>query len=83
MDAQPQISGGVLVTETCDLGVSPDTPFCEYGSIEPGISLTTGSGCESPTTQGAVVVKGGVSTEEPELDDNPFNQFRTASVRVG
>jgi len=34
-------------------------------------------------TQGAVVVKGGVSTEEPELDDNPFNQFRTASVRVG
>jgi len=34
-------------------------------------------------TQGAVVVKGGVSTEEPELDDNLFNQFRNASVRVG
>ena len=24
-----------------------------------------------------------VSTEEPELDDNPFNQFRATSVRVG
>jgi hypothetical protein len=34
-------------------------------------------------THGAVVVKGGVSTEEPELDDNPFNQFRATSVRVG
>ena len=83
MDAQPQISGGVLVTETCDLGISPDTPFCEYGFIEPGISLTTRYPVRVTATQGAVVVKGGVSTEEPELDDNLFNQFRNASVRVG
>lgn len=83
MDAQPQISGGVLVTETCDLGISPDTPFCEYGFIDPGISLTTRYRVRVTATHGAVVVKGGVSTEEPELDDNPFNQFRATSVRVG
>jgi hypothetical protein len=30
-----------FVSETCDLGISPDTPFCEYGFIEPGVTLTT------------------------------------------
>jgi Domain of unknown function DUF11 len=30
-----------FVSETCDLGISPDTPFCEYGFIEPGVALTT------------------------------------------
>src|SRR5690349_23218033 len=41
LDTVPQIRGGVLVGEGCDAGVSPDTPFCEYGDVAPGTSLTT------------------------------------------
>jgi uncharacterized repeat protein (TIGR01451 family) len=28
-----------LVSETCDLGISPDTPACEYGTVDPGVTL--------------------------------------------
>jgi hypothetical protein len=30
-----------LVSEICDLGISADTPACEYGVVEPGQSRTT------------------------------------------
>lgn len=30
-----------LVSETCDLGISADTPACEYGIVEPNQSRTT------------------------------------------
>src|SRR6185312_6330417 len=39
--ALPQITGGTLVEEVCDLGISPDTPDCEYVDVAPGASLTT------------------------------------------
>jgi len=41
LDTVPQITGGVLVAEQCDLGISADTPFCEYGDVAPGTRLTT------------------------------------------
>lgn len=34
-------------------------------------------------THGTVTVRGGVVSESAFEDDNPFNQYRTASVRVG
>jgi hypothetical protein len=82
LDTVPQITGGVLVGEVCDLGISPDTPFCEYGEVSPGTSLTTKFIVRVTATHGSVTVKGGVLSEAPFQDDNPFNQFRTAQVRV-
>src|SRR5215212_9181034 len=37
---QPLI-GLHMVEETCDRGVSPDTPACEYSQVQPGESVTT------------------------------------------
>jgi hypothetical protein len=82
LDTVPQLTGGVLVGEVCDLGISPDTPFCEYGEVSPGTSLTTKFIVRVTATQGSVTVKGGVLSEAPFEDDNPFNQYRTARVRV-
>jgi uncharacterized repeat protein (TIGR01451 family) len=30
-----------LVSMTCDLGISPDTPFCEYGSLKAGETVVS------------------------------------------
>jgi hypothetical protein len=83
MDALPQVIGGMLVEEVCDLGISPDTPNCEYGDVAPGTSLTTKFVVRVTATHGTVTVRGGVVSESAFEDDNPFNQYRTASVRVG
>ena len=82
LDSVPQITGGVLVGEVCDLGISADTPFCEYGEVSPGTSLTTKFIVRVTAAHGSVTVKGGVLSESAFEDDNPFNQYRTASVRV-
>jgi hypothetical protein len=82
MDTLPQISGGTLVAEVCDLGISPDTPNCEYGEVAPGTSLTSKFVIRVTATHGSLVVKGGVVSESAFEDDNPFNQFRSATVRV-
>jgi hypothetical protein len=82
LDTRPQITGGALVEEQCDLGISADTPFCEYGDVAPGTRLTTKFSVRVTATHGSVVVKGGVLSESAFQDDNAFNQYRTARVRV-
>jgi hypothetical protein len=82
MDTLPQITGGTLVTDVCDLGISPDTPNCEYGVVSPGTSLTTKFVVKVTATHGTLTVKGGVVSESAYQDDNPFNQFRSASVAI-
>jgi hypothetical protein len=81
MDTGPRISGGVLVDEICQ-GVSPDTPFCEYGDVPPGKRLVSRFKIKVTASHGRLVVKGGVFSEEAVLDDNPFNQYLTRSVRI-
>ena len=83
MDTLPQITGGTLVEEICDVGISPDTPNCEYGDVAPGTSLTTKFVVRVTATHGTLTVRGGVVSESAFEDDNPFNQYRTSSVRVG
>ena len=83
LDTLPQIRGGQLVGEVCDLGISPDTPNCEYGDVNPGQSLTTKFVVKVTATAGFVTVKGGVVSESALQDSNPFNQYRTARTRVG
>jgi hypothetical protein len=83
LDTLPQISGGTLVGEVCDLGISPDTPNCEYGTVDPGTTLTTRFAVRVTATHGLVRLKGGVVSESAFEDDNPFNQNRSATVKVG
>jgi hypothetical protein len=82
LDTIPQITGGVLVNELCDLGISPDTPACEYGTVDPGTTLTTRFVVRVTATHGFVTLKGGVISESAFEDDNPFNQFRSVRVAV-
>jgi hypothetical protein len=83
LDTLPQITGGTLVNEVCDLGISADTPNCEYGEVAPGTRLSTTFVVRVTATHGSVQLKGGVVSESAFEDDNPFNQFRSASVKVG
>ena len=83
MDTLPQITGGTLVGAVCDLGISTDTPNCEYGDVAPGTSLTTKFIVRVTATHGTLTVRGGVVSESAFEDDNPFNQYRTSSVRIG
>jgi hypothetical protein len=83
MDTLPQITGGTLVEEVCDLGISPDTPNCEYGDVAPGTSLITKFVIRVTAGHGTLTVRGGVVSESAFEDDNPFNQYRTSSVRIG
>lgn len=82
MDTEPLIVGGVLVKEVCDLGISADTPACEYGIVNAGVSLTTKFKIRITATSGSLVVKGGVLSEAALQDNNPFNQYKTATVTV-
>jgi hypothetical protein len=81
-DTLPQITGGTLVQEVCDLGISPDTPNCEYGEVAPGTTLTTQFVVRVTATHGNLTVRGGVVSESAFEDDNPFNQYRTATVGI-
>jgi uncharacterized repeat protein (TIGR01451 family) len=45
-----------LVSETCDRGISADTPTCEYGFVKPGHSRwTTVAGSSAPATRTPLV----------------------------
>jgi hypothetical protein len=42
LDVGVTFSAGLELTEMhCDLGISPDTPACEYANVAPGTRLTT------------------------------------------
>ena len=72
-----------FVTETCDLGVSADTPSCEYRDIAPGETVTTvvtvrvlrNSRLQSVTNQACV-------TQEavPPTDVDPSNDCLTVTL---
>lgn len=73
-----------LVSETCDLGISPDTPACEYGTVEPGVTLTTtvvarvlDTGSDNATSTGCMVEQPGFI-----IDPDPQNNCAAATVKV-
>jgi uncharacterized repeat protein (TIGR01451 family) len=75
--------GFVMVGETCDLGVSPDTPFCEYSNIAVGKTVTT-------AVVAQVVASGEktrtytpcTSSEQAGTDPNPANDCNSVTIRV-
>jgi large repetitive protein len=77
------LQGLQVVEEICDLGISPDTPACEYSNVSPGQTLTT-------TVIAEIVGDGGktasltscVQSEQLINDPNPGNACATATLKV-
>ena len=83
LDVRVVLQGLALVSERCDLGISPDTPFCEYGTVQPGRTLTTTAVVEVLSTGArAATNMACVSSEQAVNDPNPNNDCVTAAVKV-
>jgi len=77
------LEGLSVVRESCDLGVSPDTPSCEYSNVQPGQTLTTvviaelgGAGDRTAALTACV------SSPDAINDPNPGNECATATVKI-
>ena len=82
MDTVPDVHGGRIRRIVCDLGISSDGPDCEYGFVPSGTRLVTRYQVLVTAEGGSLVFAAGVRSEAPELDDNPFNQYRTVTLPV-
>lgn len=73
-----------LVSETCDNGISADTPACEYGVIDPDVTLTTTVVAEVMNTGDKQAVGTGCMVEQPGFidDPNPANNCAAATVKI-
>jgi uncharacterized repeat protein (TIGR01451 family) len=77
------LDGLLLVSETCDRGISADTPACEYGIVGPGETLTTTAVVEVEGTEGKFAHNTVcVSSEESINDSNTQNNCVTTSLRI-
>jgi hypothetical protein len=82
MDTVPNVHGGRIRRIVCDLGISSDGQDCEYGFVPSGTRLVTRYQVQVAAQDGSLVFAAGVRSEAPELDDNPFNQYRTLTLHV-
>jgi len=80
-----------LVSMTCDLGISPDTPFCEYSSLNAGETvISTLVATPNPDVQNHkkhLVTTAAVSFEvdcsfDPNCTFDPNNRNNSASVAI-
>jgi uncharacterized protein DUF11 len=73
-----------LVSETCDLGISADTPNCEYGTVEPGVSLATMVVARVLDTRSKRATSTACMVEQPGfiVDPDPQNNCGDATVKV-
>jgi uncharacterized repeat protein (TIGR01451 family) len=79
---QPLI-GLHMVEETCDRGISPDTPACEYSQVQPGESVTTTVVAEVDGGVGKYATNTAcVSNESGLPDPDPSNDCATTTVRI-
>jgi uncharacterized repeat protein (TIGR01451 family) len=80
VDLQP--SGLQLVDESCDQGVSPDTPSCEYTDIAPGETVTTTVTVQVlKRSKLKVVTNEACATSEQEvIDENSANDCLTVTL---
>ena len=88
-DAMPNLfvnatfQGLELVEELCDLGVSADTPSCEYSNILPGqIVTTTVIARIVQTGSKTAALRVCVSSPDPINDSDAGNDYVTATVKV-
>src|SRR3954454_5495344 len=79
---QPLI-GLHMVEETCDRGISADTPACEYSEVQPGESVTTTVVAEVDGGVGKYATNTAcVSNESGLPDPDPSNDCATTTVRI-
>jgi hypothetical protein len=73
-----------LVSETCDRGISADTPSCEYGIVEPGQTRTTVVVAEVTATDSKHAVSTACVTEQAGFIDDPNleNNCAAATVKI-
>jgi uncharacterized repeat protein (TIGR01451 family) len=73
-----------LVSEKCDLGISADTPACEYGVVEPGVTVTTTVVAQVIGTGDKQAVGTGCMVEQPGFidDPDPANNCAAATVKI-
>jgi hypothetical protein len=73
-----------LVREECDRGISPDTPACEYGTVQPGETVTTAiTAVVKPTASKEAANTVCVFSQNGAITDpNPENDCLTTSVRI-
>ena len=72
----------MLVEEICDLGISADTPACEYGTVEPGVTLTTTVVAEVLSTGSKHAVGTGCVVGNEVNDPDSTNDCASAAVKV-
>src|SRR6478672_5672077 len=78
-------AGGVAASPTADLGVvsiHASRSTAAHGTRVTFTEVIRNNGPEAAELDTVPQIKGGVLAEAPFQDDNPFNQFRTARVRV-
>jgi uncharacterized repeat protein (TIGR01451 family) len=77
------LQGLQIVAEICDLGISPDTPACEYHDVLAGQTLTTTIVAEVISTGNRTAsLTSCVQSEQIINDPNIGNDCATASLKV-
>jgi hypothetical protein len=77
------LHGLQIVAEICDLGISPDTPSCEYHDILPGQTLTTTVVAEIVSTGDKTAsLTSCLQSEEIINDPSIGNDCGTATLKV-
>jgi uncharacterized repeat protein (TIGR01451 family) len=71
-----------LVRMTCDLGISADTPACEYGIVQPGVTLTTSVVAEANGIGSKYAVGTGCVVSSENNDPDAGNNCVDASVKI-
>jgi hypothetical protein len=83
LDVHVALEGLVLVGETCDMGVFPDMPSCEYGFVQPGQTRVTIAVAQAvdPGAKSAINTAC-VSSAQPINDPKPGNDCMTSAVKI-
>jgi uncharacterized repeat protein (TIGR01451 family) len=77
------VQGLQIVAEICDLGISPDTPACEYSNVLPGQTRTTIVVAEIVSTGDKTArLSSCVQSEDIINDPNIGNNCGTATLKV-
>jgi hypothetical protein len=73
-----------LGEEVCDLGISPDSPACEYGLVQPGETVKTVAVMTVVPTAGHYASNTACvfSWDVPIIDPNPANDCVTMRVKI-
>ncbi len=85
LDVAVTTSDGLELNQLqCDLGISADGPFCEYGNVAPGASRTTLAMATVLAGAGTTGTLSACTLNEGQTEDpNPGNDCATITVAIG